>query len=69
VLVNMLSMSIFPFLAQPMIQVIHGMGNQDFEQFVAARRTEVAQFIIHAIQAEGVPAKRPTSVLNDVATA
>jgi TetR/AcrR family transcriptional regulator len=67
-LVNMMSMSIFPFLAQPMIQVIHGMGNQDFEQFVAARRTEVAQFIIHAIQLEKMPAQLLSS-LNEKTTA
>lgn len=48
-LVNMMSMSIFPFLAQPMIQVINHMGNQELEQFLAQRKTEVAQFIIHAI--------------------
>lgn len=51
-LVNMMSMSIFPFLAQPMIQVIHNMGNKDFDHFVNTRKTEVAQFIIHAIQIE-----------------
>lgn len=54
-LVNMMSMSIFPFLAQPMIQVLHNMGNQDFDQFVATRRTEVAQFIIRAIQIDPRP--------------
>ncbi len=51
-IVNMMSMSIFPFLAQPMIQVMHKMGNHEFDQFVKARKTEVAQFIIHAISLE-----------------
>lgn len=48
-LVNMLSMSIFPFLAAPMIQMIHNMNHHEFEQFVKVRKTEVAQFVIHAI--------------------
>lgn len=51
-LVNMLSMAVFPFLAQPMIQMIHHMGKHEFEQFVKVRKTEVAQFVIHAIQIE-----------------
>jgi TetR/AcrR family transcriptional regulator len=49
-LVNMLSMCVFPFLAQPMIQVIHDMGSHEFEQFVQTRKQEVARFIIHSIQ-------------------
>lgn len=51
-LVNMLSLAVFPFLAQPMIQMIHNMGKNEFEQFVKVRKTEVAQFVIHAIQIE-----------------
>jgi TetR/AcrR family transcriptional regulator len=51
-LVNMMSMAIFPFLAQPMIQMIHNMGPHEFEQFIKVRKTEVAQFVIHAIQIE-----------------
>lgn len=51
-LVNMMSMSIFPFLAQPMIQMIHHMSDGEFDQFVKLRKTEVAQFVIHAIQPE-----------------
>jgi TetR/AcrR family transcriptional regulator len=54
-LVNMLSMSVFPFLAQPMIQMIHNMDKHGFEQFVKARKTEVAQFVIHAIQIKNDP--------------
>jgi len=49
-LVNILAMSVFPFLAQPMIQMIHPMDNAAFDQFVKARKTEVAQFVINAIQ-------------------
>jgi TetR/AcrR family transcriptional regulator len=49
-LVNMMSLAVFPFLAEPMIRMIHHMTQREFDTFVEARKTEVAVFIINAIR-------------------
>jgi TetR/AcrR family transcriptional regulator len=48
--VNMFSLSIFPFLARPMITGIFGMDEKNYKQFIDERKTEVAEFIINAIK-------------------
>jgi AcrR family transcriptional regulator len=49
VLVNILSMCIFPFVARPMIQVIMGMSKEDLQTFISERKEEVTQFVFAAI--------------------
>jgi TetR/AcrR family transcriptional regulator len=49
-MVNMLSMCIFPFAARPMIQGFIFKNNAEaYNQFLEQRKTEVADFIINAI--------------------
>ncbi|GAB3878851.1 TetR/AcrR family transcriptional regulator [Hymenobacter segetis] len=49
-LMNMMSMLIFPFLGKPVFQVALGLSDADFEREMESRRIEVAEFIIRAIQ-------------------
>jgi AcrR family transcriptional regulator len=47
---NILSMSIFPFLGRPMIQVVTGIDNKMFYQLMADRRTLIKDFIKLALR-------------------
>jgi len=49
-LVNTLSLCIFPFLACPMIQLITGMDTKQFNEMMEKRRKEVPQLIIQSIK-------------------
>ena len=49
-LVNMISLSVFPFAARPMIKGIYGMSEEDFDRFIEIRKKEVPEFIINAIK-------------------
>ncbi len=48
--INILSLSVFPVIAKPMIQTIFGFTEQDLEQFYASRRSTVPVFIINALK-------------------
>jgi AcrR family transcriptional regulator len=49
-MINMVSMCIFPFVARPMIQWVHGMSDEAYWQFIEKRKTEVSKFIIDSIR-------------------
>jgi TetR/AcrR family transcriptional regulator len=49
-LVNLVSMCIFPFVARPMIQWVTQMNDETFKQFIENRKTEVSKFIIDSIR-------------------
>lgn len=57
-IVNILSMSVFPILAQPMLQMILTKSEEDYTRFVEERKKEVASFIIHSIRLKDVPPKQ-----------
>ncbi len=46
---NLISMTVFPFLAQPMIMGIFGMKQNDFDKFIKQRKTLIPHFIMRAI--------------------
>jgi TetR/AcrR family transcriptional regulator len=49
-LVNMLSMCIFPFVATPILMnVLFNRNTESYRQFIAQRKKEVPEFIINAI--------------------
>lgn len=50
-LLNILSLCLFPFLARPMIQTITGMNNKDFFQLMEQRSQDVYTMIINSIKA------------------
>jgi TetR/AcrR family transcriptional regulator len=49
-MMNMVSMCIFPFVARPMIQWITKTTDAQFRQLMEQRKTEVAKFIIDSIR-------------------
>ncbi|AMR25527.1 hypothetical protein A0257_22830 (plasmid) [Hymenobacter psoromatis] len=49
-LINMNSLIIFPFLGKPIFQVALDLSEEAFQQEMERRRTDVAEFIIRAIQ-------------------
>lgn len=50
-LLNILSLCLFPFLARPMIQTITGMNNKDFFYMMEQRSQDVYTMIINSIKA------------------
>lgn len=48
--VNMLSMCMFPFIGQPVFQQVLNMSNEQYDQFLEDRKTQVAEFIINSIK-------------------
>jgi TetR/AcrR family transcriptional regulator len=49
-LVNLLSMTIFPFVAKPMLMRTMQMDELQFKQMIEQRRTEIPKFIIDSIK-------------------
>lgn len=49
-LLNILSMCIFPFAARPMVQAIAGLSDQQFDQLTADRKKLVVSFALNALK-------------------
>ena len=49
-LLNMISLCIFPFVAKPMIQTVTGVDDLSFNMLMEMRRREVAEFIIAGLK-------------------
>ena len=49
-LINLISLSIFPFVAKPMIQFTLGLDEMQFKNVMEQRKKEVAKFIIASIK-------------------
>jgi TetR/AcrR family transcriptional regulator len=49
-LMNLISGTIFPFMAKPMFQLHIGLDELQFRQFILQRKTEYAKFMIDAIR-------------------
>ena len=50
-LMNLMSLVMFPFLGKPIFQAALGLSEEDFQLEMERRRTEVAEFVIRAIEA------------------
>jgi len=50
VVTNILALSVFPFIARPMLQTAFGASDAEFETFLSERRVEVVQFIRSALR-------------------
>ena len=48
--VNMISMCLFPFVAKPMFQGILQVNDEHYKQFMEMRKKEISDFIIHSIK-------------------
>jgi AcrR family transcriptional regulator len=49
-LVNVVSMCIFPFVAKPMIRIVLGLDQQEIKTFLDERKEEVKTFVFQAIK-------------------
>jgi TetR/AcrR family transcriptional regulator len=49
-LMNMISLTVFPFVAKPMFQLNVGIDDWQFKAIMEQRKTEVAKFIIESIK-------------------
>lgn len=48
--VNMVSLCVFPVIAEPIIKTVLGMNDAAFKQFLENRKKEAAEFIINSIK-------------------
>lgn len=49
-LVNVISMCVFPFVARPMLRLVLGMSQAETAQFLSERKEEVKRFVFAALQ-------------------
>lgn len=49
-LVNIISMSVFPFIAKPLLSAVLQKDKKQYKQFIEERKTHVSEFIINAIK-------------------
>jgi len=49
-LVNIVSMCVFPFVAKPMLRIVLGLSQEEINQFLAERKEEVKRFVFQAIK-------------------
>ncbi len=50
-LVNIIAMCIFPFVAKPIVQNIFDMSNEEYGKYLEARETEIIDFVLKSITA------------------
>jgi len=48
-LVNIISMCIFPFVARPIVQSMFEMTNEDYQRYLKSRETEIVDFVLKSI--------------------
>jgi TetR/AcrR family transcriptional regulator len=48
-MVNIIAMCIFPFVARPVIQSVFAMGNEDYNAYLEARETEIIDFVLKSL--------------------
>ncbi|TXD50831.1 MULTISPECIES: TetR/AcrR family transcriptional regulator [unclassified Polaribacter] len=48
--INILALNVFPFVAKPLIKGLIAVDDEAFQQIIAERKTEVANFIINSIK-------------------
>jgi TetR/AcrR family transcriptional regulator len=49
-LINMMSLCVFPFVSKPMLQLVIGLDDLQFRHVMELRKIEVAEFIINSIR-------------------
>ena len=49
-LMNMMSLCVFPFVGKPLLQVLSGMDDEQFISLMEERKALVPQFIIQALE-------------------
>jgi AcrR family transcriptional regulator len=49
-ILNLISLSVFPFLAQPLLMKVFEMDDKEYSILLEKRKTEVAEFVINALK-------------------
>ena len=49
-LINIMSLAIYPFIAKPMIMTMQELDQKGFDKIMNRRKTEVVEFILHALK-------------------
>ena len=49
-LINIMSLAIYPFIAKPMIMTMQQLDQKGFDRIMNQRKNEVAEFILHALK-------------------
>jgi TetR/AcrR family transcriptional regulator len=49
-IINLLSLSVFPFLARPVFTSLFGLETEQFDQMLEARKSNVSKFVINALK-------------------
>ena len=50
-LVNIIAMCIFPFVARPIVQNVFDMNNDEYQAYLKSRQTEIVDFVLKSITA------------------
>ena len=50
--INIISMSVFPFIGRPIIQGLLHIDDEAYFQFMNARKKAITEFVIHALRKE-----------------
>jgi len=48
-MVNIIAMCIFPFVARPIVQNIFDMNNEEYQSYLESRQTEIIDFVLKSI--------------------
>ncbi|UII19565.1 TetR/AcrR family transcriptional regulator [Fulvivirga ligni] len=51
IFINIISLTVFPIISQPIIQESYGLSSEDYKQFVLNRKVEISNMIIQSIKA------------------
>ena len=54
-LINIISMCVFPFIARPIFKEISGLNDDDYLQFMKTRKKEIVSFTLSAIKPQIYP--------------
>ena len=49
-ILNLISLSVFPFIAKPLLMKLFGMEKNQFEELLEERKTQVTKFVINALK-------------------
>ncbi|HTX87730.1 MAG TPA: TetR/AcrR family transcriptional regulator [Bacteroidales bacterium] len=51
-IINIISLSVFPVLGEPLIRLIFNLNEKEYERFIDDRKTELPEFFMNAIRAK-----------------
>lgn len=53
-LINIMSLCVYPFIARPMIQLLNGLSDEEFDDTMNRRKDEIAEFIFMGINPQSI---------------